>query len=433
MRNSDEIGLEIYQLVKELFPLARSLTGDGVRQTLGIIQRLIPQLAIIEVPSGTRCFDWTVPPEWNVRTAWIVDPSGNKIIDFDQNNLHLVGYSTPVDATFSLAELQSHLHSLPDQPDAVPYITSYYAPEWGFCLTDRQRRSLPAGKYQVRIDSSLCNGHLTYGELQIAGETTQEIFLSTYVCHPSMANNELSGPAVVAFLVRWLRSRPRLKYSYRIVFIPETIGSVLYLSRHLAELKSRVVAGYVVTCVGDDRSYSHLPSRTGNTLADRAAHHVLRHLCPEYIRYSYLDRGSDERQYCSPGVDLPMASIMRSKYGTYPEYHTSLDNLDFVTPAGLAGGYQALRAAIEAIEIDAVPRTTVICEPQLGRRGLYPNLSGEGGRAKVRNMMDLLAYADGNHSLLEIAEITGVPIVEMRKICDQLCAQGLLDLKPKTG
>jgi aminopeptidase-like protein len=427
-KHKQEIGQEIHALAAKLFPICRSLTGDGVRKTLKIIQELLPQLSIYEVPSGTQCFDWTVPKEWNIRDAYIKDPDGKRIVDFKNSNLHVVGYSTPVDGEFSLGELQAHLYSLPDQPNAIPYITSYYKEHWGFCLTHEQRSRLKEGKYHVKIDSELKEGHLTYGELLIPGEVEEEVFLSTDVCHPSMANNELSGPCVTAFIARWL-SQERRYYSYRIVFIPETIGSILYISKHLQELKKRVIAGFVVACIGDERTYSYLSSRAGNTLADQAALHALKHIDPNFVRYSYLERGSDERQYCSPGVDLPMASIMRSKYGTYPEYHTSLDDLQFVTPEGLTGGYTALRLAIEAIDKNCYPMATVLCEPQLGKRGLYPTLSTKTSGGSVRKMMNLLAYSDGTRSLLDIADVSQIPIWELYPLCEQLSASHLLNCK----
>lgn len=422
---NDNIGNEIHTLMKRLFPICRSLTGNGVRETLSILKEHLP-LTLHEVPSGTPVFDWTVPDEWNIRSAYILDPQGKKIVDLHDHNLHVVGYSVPVDQEISLEELQSHLYSLPDQPDAIPYITSYYQKRWGFCLTHKQRASLQPGTYRVKIDSTLQPGSLTYAELLLPGQTDKEIFLSTYICHPSMANNELSGPCVTTFLAKWLLSIHKRRYSYRIIFIPETIGSITYLSRHLADLQKKVAAGFVVTCIGDERTYSYLPSRNGHTLSDLAAQHVLKHLAPDFKRYTYLNRGSDERQYCSPGVDLPMATIMRSKYGVYPEYHTSLDNLTLVTPAGLAGGYNALKRAIEAIENNPTPKATVPCEPQLGKRGLYPTLSTKTSGQQVAKMMNLLAYSDGTRSLLEIAEIMGVPTWELYPIYEQLESHGLL-------
>ena len=420
------IGIEMHGWARDLFPVCRSLTGDGVRETLAYIGRLVPELTVHEVPSGTQAFDWTVPDEWNIRGAWIEDESGRRIVDFANSNLHVVGYSTPVDEWMSLAELQPHLHSLPEQPDAIPYVTSYYARRWGFCLAHSVRERLAEGNYHVVIDSTLEPGSLTYGEVLLKGSEEKEILLSTYVCHPSMANNELSGPVVTTALARWLASLPDRRYSYRIVFIPETIGSIVYISRHLQERKRRTVAGYVITCIGDDRAYSFLRSRDGNTLADRAAKLVMDRHAPDHVEYSWLDRGSDERQYCSPGVDLPVASIMRTRYQSYPEYHTSLDDLELVTPSGLEGGFTAVRKVIELLEGNRVYRAVHPCEPQLGRRGLYPTLSTRGAGNTVRAMTNLLGYADGTRDLVDIAAVTGIGPDEALETASRLLNAGLI-------
>jgi len=421
-------GTPIFSLAERLFPICRSITGDGVRETLRIIAEHVPELTVHEVPTGSQCFDWTVPQEWNIRDAWVIDSDGNKIIDFQQHNLHVVGYSVPVDKTVSLEELDQHLHSLPDQPQAIPYVTSYYQPRWGFCLTHHQRQSLQAGDYRVLIDSELKEGNLTYGEILLPGESSQEVFLSTYVCHPSMANNELSGPVVLTFLLKWLNSLPRRRYTYRAVFVPETIGSIVYLSRNWQEMKARVIAGFNISCVGDDRAYSYLPSRTENTLADQVAQHVLQHTDENYHRYRFLDRGSDERQYCSPKIDLPVATVMRTKYGVYPEYHTSLDNLTVISPEGLFGGYTALQHCLQVLENNIRVSVMVPCEPQLGRRGLYPTLSQKGSGDRSRMMMNLLAYADGQRTLLEIAEKIESPMWELVPIVEQLVEHQLLEV-----
>ena len=405
-------GEGMHSLARRLFPIPRSLTGDGVRATLNILREFMPKLTIHEVPSGTPCFDWIVPREWNVCSAYLLDPEGRKIADFADNNLHLLGYSIALDRTLDLDELQNHLYSLPEIPDAIPYVTSYYEERWGFCLPHRLRTSLKPGNYRAVIDSTLSDGFLTYGELILPGHSSKEIFLSTYICHPSMANNELSGPCVATFLAKWLQSLDR-QYTYRILFIPETIGSILYNRRNLADLRNNVIAGFNISCVGDERVFSFLPSRAGNTLADRVARHVLRHMATDYLTYSFLDRGSDERQYCAPGVDLPIASLMRSKYGTYPEYHTSLDNLDLVTPRGLAGSYLALRRCLEIIEADVSLLATTLCEPQMGRRGLYSTLGTRSAEEAVTTRMNILAYADGSASILDIADILEQPAWEL--------------------
>jgi aminopeptidase-like protein len=421
-----ELGDEMHALARRLFPICRSLTGDGVRQTLAILKERLPDLRLDEVPSGTQVFDWEVPPEWNIRDAYVIDPDGRKIIDFKASNLHVVGYSEPVDKVIPLSELQRHLHSLPMQPDAVPYITSYYERRWGFCISHRQRESLKPGNYQVVIDSTLAPGALTYADLVLPGSSEKEVLISTYVCHPSLGNNELSGPIVTAFLAEWVSKLQRRRLTYRFVFVPETIGSILYISRHLITLKSSVVSGFNVSCVGDDRCHSYLPSRSGESWSDRVAQHVLAHISPLYKRYSFLDRGSDERQYCAPGVDLPIASVMRSKYGTYPEYHTSLDDLSFITPTGLQGGFTALRRCIEVLELDRRFETCVLCEPQMGRRGLYSSLGTAQVNDAVRTRMNILAYSDGKHSVLDIAEILRRPAWELAPYVSELVDHGLI-------
>jgi aminopeptidase-like protein len=424
----NNIGQTMYKWARDLFPINRSLTGPGVRETLRYFKNIIPELEVKSVPSGYKAFDWTVPEEWEVQEAYIETKEGERIIDFKNNNLHLVGYSEPVDTWINLDELNEHLYSLPEQPNAIPYVTSYYKRRWGFCLTEDQRKNLAPGDYHVVIKSSLKKGVLNYGEIILPGKTEKEIFLSSYVCHPSMANNELSGPVVTIALVNWIKSLKNRHYSYRIVLIPETIGSIVYLSRHLEELKEKVYAGFNVTCIGDDRCYSYLPSRKNNSLSDKVALHVLEHLAPNFKHYSWLDRGSDERQYCAPGVDLPVATIMRSKYGEYPEYHTSLDNLDLISPEGLSGGFHALQKAIEAIERNTVLRSAVYCEPQLGKRGLYPTVSVKGSANEARKMMNFISYCDGNHSLLDIAELIKVPVWDLYPLADKLLKHEVLEV-----
>jgi len=414
----------MHNLVARLFPICRSITGPGVRETLRILQEFIP-IQIHEVPTGTPVFDWTVPREWSIRDAFIADSSGRRLVDFQRNNLHVFGYSTPIDRRMSLSELDEHLFSLPAQPDAIPYVTSYYKERWGFCLTHRQRLELKPDTYHVFIDSKLADGSLTYAECVFPGTTDQEIFLSTYICHPSMANNELSGPVVTTFIAKWIELIPRY-YTYRVIFVPETIGSITYLSRHLDHLKKHVIAGFNISCVGDDRAFSCVSSRYGNTLADRIARHALRFISPNYITHSFLDRGSDERQYCSPGVDLPIVGLCRSKYGTYPEYHTSLDNLELVTPTGLAGGYEMVRCCLEALEGNFHYKVNCLGEPCLGKRGLYPTLSRKGSADTVKTMMDFLAYADGTNDLVSIAELIGVSVWELFPIVTQMKASGLI-------
>lgn len=427
------IGRDMHNFAKLLWPINRSITGDGVRATLGEIKKLLPDLEVFEVKTGTTAFDWVVPPEWRVSDAYIITPSGEKICDFKKNNLHLMGYSTPICSELSHKELQNHLHSLEDQPTAIPYVTSYYQERWGFCIKHDDRVNLKDGIYKVFIDSELFNGNLTYGEFIIKGELSEEILISTYVCHPSMANNELSGPIVATFIAKWLIENQKNRYTYRFIFIPETIGSVLYLSINMDHLKKSVVAGFILTCLGDNREYSYLPSRNGCTLSDLVAKHILKHISPTFKSYKWTDRGSDERQFCSPGIDLPISSIMRTKYGEYLEYHTSLDDLEnVVTPEGLLGGYIAIKKTLIALEKNLYPMVNTLCEPQLGKRGLYPTLSTKEGGAEISLMMDLISWSDGSKSLLDIAEICGVPIWELYPIIDRLSENGLLTLYNKS-
>jgi len=424
------VGECIHKFAKELWPINRSITGEGLRETLRKISKHLPALEIKSVPSGTKVFDWTVPKEWSVNEAYIITPSGEKICDFSKNNLHLIGYSIPFEGEISLDELKKNLYTLPNQPDAIPYITSYYKERWGFCLSQKQFDTLKNGTYKVVIKSMLFDGELNYGELLIKGKTNKEIFLSTYICHPSMANNELSGPTVVTFLARWLQEIKEKDFSYRIIFIPETIGSITYLSKNYKEMKNKIYAGFNVSCVGDDRAYSYLPSRNGKTISDMIAKHVLKWIDPNFIEYSWLDRGSDERQYCAPGIDLPIASILRTKYGKYPEYHTSLDNLEnVVTPQGLDGGYWAIRKALEAIERNKKYKTTVLCEPQMGERGLYPTLSTKDLDKEVKLMMNFISFCDGQVSLFEIAENLNLPIWELYELVDKLESHRLVSVK----
>ncbi len=421
-------GQQMFAMMRRLWPICRSITGDGVRQTLNILREQLPEMTIHEVPTGTRCFDWLIPQEWSIRDAYIVGPDGRKVVNFSDTNLHVVSYSVPVDIEIELDELQTHLHSLPSQPEAVPYVTSYYKESWGFCLAHNVREKLVLGRYRVRIDSELKDGSLTYGEILLPGACDREVLISTYICHPSMANNELSGPCVTGQLAQWLRDRTR-RYSYRIVFVPETIGAICYISRHLQQLKEKTIAGYVMTCVGDERAWSFMPSRHGNTLSDRVARHVLKHLAPSCKEYSFLERGSDERQYCSPGIDLPVSSVMRSKYATYPEYHTSLDNMELVTPTGLEQAFAAHQKIIEVIETDCVPVCQILCEPKMSDRGLRPTIGKVGSANSGLDMMNLIAYADGTRTLLEIAEVINVPAWELRQTADILAGLGVLKIE----
>jgi aminopeptidase-like protein len=425
--SENEKGNTMYQWATDLFPICRSITGEGVRQTLTYLKKQIPALVIHEVDSGYKAFDWVVPDEWTIRDAYITDCNGEKIVDFKSNNLHIVSYSEPIDIWISKEDLEQHLHSMVDQPDAIPYVTSYYSRNWGFCITHNQRQSLQSGDYHVVIDSELKKGVMNYGEILIPGTSKQEIFLSTYICHPSMANNELSGPVVATAIAQWITSHANRKYTYRIIFIPETIGSIVYLSKHHEHLKENVVAGFNLSCVGDDRMFSFLPSRTGETLADKVAEHALRYNVDTYKKYTFLERGSDERQYCSPLIDLPVCSIMRSKYGTYPEYHSSLDDLDLISSEGLSGAYEILIKTIEILECNQKYKSAIPCEPQLGKRNLYPNIGAKKHSQEVKDMVDLLAYCDGHNDLIDIGEILNRDALYLNKIAEKLIQQGIID------
>ncbi len=418
-------GRFMHGLATTLFPICRSITGDGVRQTLSILSETLPDLQVHEVPSGTAAFDWTVPDEWNITGAYLDGPDGTRILDFADSNLHVVGYSVPIDERLTLDDLQTHLHSDEELPEAIPYVTSYYNRNWGLCLPHELRESLVDGTYHAVITSTLGPGSLTYGELVIPGDNDEEVFISTYVCHPSLANNELSGPVVATALALWLQSLPRRRYTYRFVFIPESIGALTYTSRNLEHLRSHVIAGFNLTCIGDEGDYSYLASRLGNLEIDRIGRRVVASRSPA-VEYSYLDRGSDERTYCAPGVDLPLISLMRTKYGSYREYHTSLDDLTVVTPDGLQGGLDLVRDCVIALETNDYYLATVKGEPQLGRRGLYHTMHARTVADAVLLRTHVLAYADGEHSVVDMAELLGLTVEDVCAVINELVEHDLL-------
>lgn len=422
------VGVKMYQLAEELFPICRSITGEGIRYTLNRLKKEVPQIVLHEIPTGTKVFDWVVPKEWEISEAYIEDMKGNRIVDFQKNNLHVVGYSIPIDAIVSGDELQAHLYSLPEHPDWIPYVTSYYKERWGFCVTENSRKKLTDNQYHVVIKSKLFDGSLTYAELLIPGQVSDEIFFSTYACHPSMANNELSGPVVQIELAKLLMSRKN-KYSYRLIWIPETIGSITYLSKNLDYMKEHIIAGYNITCVGDDRAVSYIQSRKGNTIADRAAKNVLKYIAPDYMEYSYLNRGSDERQYNAPGIDLPVCSICRTKFHEYPEYHTSADDLKLISPKGLEKSYYIYKEIIQALEVNEIYRINCLCESQLGPRGLYPTECFNRSSIAVKDMMDFIAYADGTMDLIEISDKINVPVKKLDEIAQVLLKANLFTKK----
>ena len=406
-RDPEGVGAEMHRCVADLYPLCRSITGDGLRETLRRVGRILP-LTLHEVPSGTAVFDWVVPPEWNVRDAWVKSPQGERVIDFRRSNLHVVGYSVPVRARISLAELTQHLHTLPEQPDRIPYRTSYYQAGWGFCLRHRDLVALPDGEYEVCIDASLEPGHLTYGECVLPGSTADEVLISCHACHPSLANDNLSGVVVAAFLGRALAARRR-RYTYRFLFIPGTIGSVTWLARHEADV-ARIRHGLVLSCLGDAGRPTYKRSRRGNAEIDRVAEHVLVTGGSDHGIADFAPWGYDERQYCSPGFDLPVGCLMRTPHGQFPEYHTSADDLDLVRPAALADSLAICERIAAVLEAN---RTCVSRnpkgEPQLGRRGLYGLLGGTGRSDAELAMLWILNLADGRHDLLAVAERSGLP------------------------
>lgn len=419
---------ELESYFDRLWPICRSLTGDGVRQSLQILQEIIP-LELHEMPSGTTCFDWTVPDEWNIRDAFILTPSGEKICELSKNNLHILGYSEPVDREMSWEELAPHLHTLPEMPDAVPYLTSYYRRTWGFCLPHRQWESLPReGRYRVRIDSTLAPGHMTYGDLLLKGETEREIIFSSYICHPSMANNELSGPLTLAFLYRAIAAMPRRRFTYRFILIPETIGAIAYLSQHGKRMKEKVKAGYVLTCTGDRGGFTYKNSKDESADVNRVARHVLRHSETLWRELPFTIGGSDERQYCSPGFNLPVGSLMRTPYQQYREYHTSLDNKSFLSFAALEETVQVYLRIVRLHELNRCYRNTVpYGEPQLGKRGLYPALGGQKQRAdELSRRLHLLSFADGRTDLITIADRVGADALDFAGEIELLSTAGLL-------
>lgn len=415
----------MYALAERLFPICRSITGNGVRQSLQILREIIP-LEVHEVPSGTRVFDWVVPREWNAREAWVRDPQGRKVIDFQDNNLHLLNYSVPVHRRMSLSALKGHLYTLPGQPELIPYRTSYYQESWGFCLPHRQFETLPEGEYEVFIDSSLEQGHLTYGEFYLPGKTKEEVLFSTHICHPSLANDNLSGICLLTFLAQELQKKPR-RYSHRFLFIPGTIGSITWLARNEDKVE-HIRHGLVASLLGDSGGFTYKKSRRGNTEIDRAAEHVLKHSGHPYEIIDFAPYGYDERQYCSPGFNLAVGNLTRSRFGTFPEYHTSADNLSFIQPQYLQDSLEVYKEVVEVLEDnDLFENLNPKCEPQLGRRGLYDAIGG-GSESKARQMAMLwvLNLSDGSHSLLDIAERAGLPFRLVLQACRALQEAGLL-------
>jgi len=414
------------KFAKKLWPINRSLTGPGVASTLSLIQQKLP-IKILNFNSGKKVFDWQIPKVWNLKEAWVKNKNDKKIIDFRSNNLHIVGYSQSVDKIISLNELKKKIYTLKNQPDAIPYVTSYYKKDWGFCLQYNKFKELKDDEYHVYINSSFQKGKLKIGELLIKGETKKEVLISTYICHPSMANNEISGIVVSTKLAQWIKKKRR-KFSYRFLFLPETIGSIAYLSKNYKYLKKNIVAGYVLTCIGDNRNYSMLESKQKNSLSDIVAKKILKKKNGKI--YNWSSRGSDERQYCSPGIDLPVASLMRSKYGEYPEYHTSLDQIgNVVTARGLSGGFEFAKEVIETIEKQMFPKSKTLCEPFLSKKKIYPTLSKKGSvSSSLSKKLEYLSHCDGKKSFVEISYNLNLKSKETKKIIQFLKRNNLIKL-----
>jgi len=419
-------GYEIHRLISELYPICRSITGNGVRQTLHLINEYI-QLSMQEVPTGTRVFDWIVPKEWNIRDGYVKNSRGEKIIDFQKSNLHVVGYSIPIHQKMSLEELRPRLFTLPEYPDWIPYRNSYYTENWGFCLSHRQFLELKNDVYEVFIDSSLEDGYLTYGEYYLEGNTKKdEVLISCHICHPSLCNDNLSGIAVAVFLARHLSSTLR-RHSYRFLFLPTTIGSITWLALNETELSS-IKHGLVLACLGDSGMSTYKKSRLGNTVIDRAAVNVLKHSGQNYEIMDFLPYGYDERQFCSPGFNLPVGCFMRTPNGCFPEYHTSADDLDFVQPDSLHDSFLKCTKIFNILDNDGIfMNQNPKCEPQLGKRGLYRPLNRQHQLPNEQlALLWVLNLSDGNHSLLDIAERSGMGFEEIRRAAGVLDANGLI-------
>ena len=411
----------MYRWLKDLFPLCRSITGLGTKKTLSYFEKINPELKSISFKTGKKVFDWEIPKEWNVKNAYIQHESGKKFAEFSKSNLHIVNYSVPINKTISKSKLLPHLHTKISQPNVVPYVTSYYENYWGFCISEKEKKRLPNGKYKIFIDSQLKKGSLNISHALIKGKSKKEIFFSTYICHPSMANDNLSGPVLLNGILQFIKNEfKNLKFSYRFVLVPETIGSIAFLSKFHKTIKKNMIAGFNLSCVGDERAYSHIKSKRENTLADDALSAALIGL-KNVKTYSYLYRGSDERQYCSPGIDLPVCGFTKSRYGAFPEYHTDADNLKLVTKKGLEDSLLVFKNIITAFEEGLYPTTKILCEPQLIKRKLSPSIShvksfgwdnntAKLSYDKLRLRKDLLSYADGTKNIFQISKIINKPL-----------------------
>ncbi len=417
---------------KDLFNLCRSLTGQGVRKTLSIIKKEFKNLKIKKIRSGTKVYDWKIPPEWNVKDAFVLDKNKDKIIDFKKNNLHLLGYSIPKKIFLKKDDLLRNLFFIKNQPSAIPYVTSYYKKQWGFCISYNQKKKIDKyynknDFFYVNINTSFKkNGSLNYGEYVLKGSSNQEILISTYICHPSMANNELSGIVVSMALIDYFKKR-KLNKSIRFIFVPETIGSIAYVNKNINHLKNYVVGGFNLSCIGDEKMHSCMFSKYGNFPSDEAIIKAYKKLnIKKYRIFSFLKRGSDERQYNSPGVDLPISSIFRSKYGEYPEYHTSLDNFKLVTLKGLYGGFRVAKTSIEILQQMIIPKSRILCEPFMSKRNMYPTTSFKNNSKETDKVMDFLQYADGTNTLEQISYKIKISVTHCKTIYKRLKKENLI-------
>ena len=425
-------GKKIYKLAQTLWPFNRSLAGDENRKTLKVLKSINPKLKIIEYKSGDKVYDWKVPNEWNVKEAWIKDKKGNKIIDFKDNNLHLVNFSTPTKKKISKKKLLKNIHTIKKLPNAIPYITSYYKKNWGFCMKHEDLKKFKDKYYFINIDSNFKKGSMSMGEIIIPGKSSKQILISTYICHPSMANNELSGPCLAIYLSKWIMSKKR-KYTYRFVFLPETIGSITYIKKNYKILKEKVISGLNVTCVGDNNNYSFLPSRKENGILDKIIQNILIKEKIKFKKYDWVNRGSDERQYCWPNTDLSISSLMRSKYHEYREYHTSLDKLDSVVNSkGLQSSFYIYKLIIKSLEAKDFPISTTFCEPMLSKLNLYPKIGDASNISKIKlkskTILNILSYCDGTNSVEEISDKCDIKILYCKRLIKYLNKKKLVKI-----